>query len=437
MRVTDTGGMGMTKTKSLSFSSIILLGINGIVGSGIFLLPGTLYRQSGMLSIVAILMAGFSTLLIAMNYAVMASKIDAEGGAYAYASRAFGPLGGFQTGWFGWLLGVITISAEIAAFQTVLKSVLVDVHGEWIFDAVGMAIILLLVVINISGTDIIKIFDNLSSAIKVSLLIAFIIVGVWLLSKTSVAVPQATPVKASDFTGTFSTAFYMFTGFSFLLIAAKQMTNPEKTIPRALIISISTVGIIYAAVQFILILLQRSSLAGDTMPIATVFNQVFGIAGRMVVLVGIMISTIGVALAVSFDTTSDLASLSSDEHLLPAIVGKTTKNGSALVSIILTMWLAALLILSGSYLFLVKLIVLSSFVQYLATIGSLIKLRNDKSLPKGMQIPFGLAIPIISIIIIVYLMFSFNWISLALAAGAAIIGGVIYCLNAKNPAKAK
>lgn len=79
MRVTDTGGMGMTKTKSLSFSSIILLGINGIVGSGIFLLPGTLYRQSGMLSIVAILMAGFSTLLIAMNYAVMASKIDAEG----------------------------------------------------------------------------------------------------------------------------------------------------------------------------------------------------------------------------------------------------------------------------------------------------------------------------------------------------------------------
>jgi amino acid transporter len=157
----------------------------------------------------------------------------------------------------------------------------------------------------------------------------------------------------------------------------------------------------------------------------------------MVVLVGIMISTIGVALAVSFDTTSDLASLSSDEHLLPAIVGKTTKNGSALVSIILTMGLAALLILSGSYLFLVKLIVLSSFVQYLATIGSLIKLRNDKSLPKGMQIPFGLAIPIISIIIIVYLMFSFNWISLALAAGAAIIGGVIYCLNAKNPAKAK
>lgn len=226
----------------------------------------------------------------------------------------------------------------------------------------------------------------------------------------------------------------MFTGFSFLLIAAKQMTNPEKTIPRALIISISTVGIIYAAVQFILILLQHSSLAGDTMPIATVFNQVFGIAGRMVVLVGIMISTIGVALAVSFDTTSGLASLSSDEHLLPAIVGKTTKNGSALVSIILTMGLAALLILSGSYLFLVKLIVLSSFVQYLATIGSLIKLRNDKSLPKGMQIPFGLAIPII---IIVYLMFSFNWISLALAAGAAIIGGVIYCLNAKNPAKAK
>nr|WP_288531647.1 hypothetical protein [uncultured Secundilactobacillus sp.] len=68
-------------TETLSFNSVLLLGINGIIGSGIFLLPGTLFKFAGWMSLIAIGLAGLATLMIAMNYAVMASKIDEDGGA--------------------------------------------------------------------------------------------------------------------------------------------------------------------------------------------------------------------------------------------------------------------------------------------------------------------------------------------------------------------
>lgn len=67
--------------KTLSFASVILLGINGIIGSGIFLLPGTLYQEAGLGSVSAIVLAGLSTTLIALSYAMLASKIDDDGGA--------------------------------------------------------------------------------------------------------------------------------------------------------------------------------------------------------------------------------------------------------------------------------------------------------------------------------------------------------------------
>lgn len=75
--------------KTLSFTSVILLGINGIIGSGIFLLPGTLYQEAGLGSVSAIVLAGLSTTLIALSYAMLASKIDDDGGCVGLFKSRF------------------------------------------------------------------------------------------------------------------------------------------------------------------------------------------------------------------------------------------------------------------------------------------------------------------------------------------------------------
>lgn len=100
-----------------------------------------------------------------------------------------------------------------------------------------------------------------------------------------------------------------------------------------------------------------------------------------------LISILGVAVAVSFDTPIEMASLATEKTLLPAVFGRTNKSGAPFVAIWLTIGIAALLVVSGSYLFLVNLIVFSAFLQYITTILAWFKLRHDPTLPAGIHLP--------------------------------------------------
>ncbi|MDN6697836.1 MAG: APC family permease, partial [Lacticaseibacillus paracasei] len=366
--------------KTLSFASVILLGINGIIGSGIFLLPGTLYQEAGLGSVSAIVLAGLSTTLIALSYAMLASKIDDDGGAWVYSNRAFGAFVGFQTGWFGWFLGVITIAAELAAFLTALGGLIPVVKQRSVYISVALVIIAALIAINLVGPNILTFIDNISSALKIIILIAVIAAGGYFISTHGLHVSQPQAVS-SDFRTAFSTAFYMFTGFSFLPVAANKMKNPEKTLPRALMVVMLIVIAIYGMAQMTTIVILSTNLTAETLPVAAAFAAVVGTIGKTVVILGMLISILGVAVAVSFDTPIEMASLATEKTLLPAVFGRTNKSGAPFVAIWLTIGIAALLVVSGSYLFLVNLIVVSAFLQYLTTILAWFKLRQDPTLP--------------------------------------------------------
>lgn len=414
------------KKEEISFTSALLLGINVIIGSGIFLLPGSLYQQAGIYSLVAILFAGVSTLLIALNYAVMSSKIDEDGGAWIYANTAFGPDVGFQVGWFTWFLGVITISTEIAAFLTTLKGIFPVVANRGLYIIIATVIIGILAIINLFGPGATKFIDNISSTLKISMLLVFVIGGLILFVKHPVTLPNTVKTSASGTVDAFTTSFYMFTGFSFLPIAAKEMRNAEKNLPRALITVILGVTAIYLLTQFITMFLLGSGLVNEKLPVAIAFEHVVGAVGKMIVLGGMLVSTLGVAIAVSFDSPVELASLSTEKDLLPAAFGKTNRFQAPILSVIVTAGLAIALVASGSYLFLVNLIVFSSFIQYIATILALLKLRKDPDLPKGMHLMGGDLVPLLALLIIVVLFVRFTFLTYAIGIVFAIIGGLIY-----------
>lgn len=415
--------------KTLSFGSVLLLGINGIIGSGIFLLPGTLFKEAGWNSLTTILIACLATTLIAMNYAVMASKMDENGGAWIYADRAFGHLAGFQIGWFSWFLGVITISTEIAAFLTTLSGFWPAAHHKSVYITIALCILLSLLVINMFGPGMMKVIDNLSSAIKILLLLTFIIGSAIFIFERHSSLPAITGTGDGHVMSAFTTSFYMFTGFSFLPIAAKQMKNVEKTLPRALLIVMVIVSAIYLLAQLFTIKILGQSLVNDRLPVASAFAQVLGPIGRSIILAGMLASTLGVAVAVSFDTPVGLASLATEKQLLPREFGKKNRFGAPVLGVLATIVLAAVLVVSGSYLFLVNLIVFSSFVQYISTVAALIRLRHDNSLPQGMRLPGGLIIPIISLLIIGYLMTKFSVETYSIGIGFAILGELIYVLD--------
>ncbi|KRM36475.1 amino acid transporter [Agrilactobacillus composti DSM 18527 = JCM 14202] len=422
--------------KTLSFGSVLLLGINGIIGSGIFLLPSTLYQTAGVWSLAAIVLAGLGTTLIALSYAALASKIDDDGGAWVYVNRAFGSFLGFQTGWFGWFLGVITIAAELAAFLTTLGGLVPAVKNRSVYIAVALGIIAILIVINLVGPSALTAIDNISSGLKIAILILVIAVGAFFIGRHGLQTVAAS-TSGTGFRSAFATAFYMFTGFSFLPVAAKKMRNPEKTLPRALMVVMLAVISVYGLAQLTTMAILGGSLSHETLPVATAIATVLGSVGKSVVLVGMLVSILGVAIAVSFDTPIEMASLATEKALLPAVFGRTNKAGAPVVAVWLTIGIAAVLVVSGGYLFLVNLIVFSAFLQYIVTILAWFKLRQAPDLPKGMHLPGGVLLMSLALALIAYLMTGFTWVTWLIAIGVALIGWLIYAKDDRRHSPTK
>ena len=128
----------------------------------------------------------------------------------------------------------------------------------------------------------------------------------------------------------------MFTGFSFIPIAAKQMNNPEKNIPKVLISVMITVTILYALMMLVAIGILGSKMVNYSTPIAVAFQKAVGDWGYVLVIAGMLISVIGVAFAGSFNTPSLIASLANEHAMLPKWIGKKNKHDAAWVAILLS-----------------------------------------------------------------------------------------------------
>jgi len=411
-------------TTEMRLPTVFFLGVNGIIGSGIFLLPGTLYKSMGVGSILVMLAVAVSILTIVLCYANMASKITGNGAAWLYTYNAFGRFAGFEVGIFTWLLGIVTLAAEISAFLTMLMPTFpaLKQHGNYLIVALGLLAVL--IAVNFFGPRLTSLADNLSAGAKVAALALFIVIGVFFIHRANFSplLPQSSAI-GSHFSASYNQVFYMFSGFAFLPITAARMKNPAKNVPIALISVLITCSLFYMAAQAIAIGILGSSLASQTVPIAAAFGKLFGQWGYDLMLVGMAASILGVAVSVSYSTPVVASSLASEHNLLPQFLGKQNKYGAPTVALILTGIFCALLLMSGDYFFLISCMVFTSFIQYVPTVLAAMKFRKDTRLPKGFELPGGLIIPILGLLTSAYLLTNFTFT-------IVIVGIIIFILAA-------
>src|SRR5258705_8414052 len=96
--------------RSLTRFDVTCLGLNAIVGSGIFLLPDDLFREMGGLSPLAFVLCALGLLPVALCYAEAGSRVDRTGGPYVYASEAFGARVGFAVGWISFANAIFSFA---------------------------------------------------------------------------------------------------------------------------------------------------------------------------------------------------------------------------------------------------------------------------------------------------------------------------------------
>lgn len=418
--------------KKLSFISIYFLGINGVIGSGTFLLPSVIYRYMNLTAVLVLLCTALTVSMIALCYADLSSRFKGSGAAWLYSYNAFGRFTGYELGIFTWFLGCCTLAAEIVALLTTLKSFLPVFDNHVVYYGTAMGLIILFAIINFFGRDLVKVVNNISAAAKILTLIVFIIVGVFFIHKAnfSPVIPAAAMTGAGPFLKHFGAAFtpifYLFTGFSFLPIAAKQMNNPEKNIPRVLIAVMISVTILDALMMIVAIGIAGSRLGGYSTPLASVFGDAIGKWGYTVIIVGMLISIFGVAFSASFNAPSLVASLANEHGMLPKMIGKKNKHDAPWVGIILTAILTAAFA-TQSYLFLVSCTVLASFVQYVPSILAVIKFKHTNEFPNhGFKLPGKYIIPALALVVSCYMVTNFTAKTLLVGTVVAVLAAVAY-----------
>lgn len=359
----------MKKPALLSPVAIYLLGINSIIGSGIFLLSGKIYQEAGLMSLGAILLAGLSVSVIAFSYANMSKIYSKNGGAFVYVKETFGRFPGFVVGMVTWILGTVTLATEVSALLTALKMILPHFNGLLF----GLGLILLLGLLSYFGSALIAGLDNLTSFVKIALVMIFIFSCIWIVKGSHFSAENlltASSVKNSGlhgFLSAYGTVFFFFTGFSFLPVNAEKMKNPAKNLPKMLTLVMLTCLSVYLIIQAITIGVLGPSLVNTLVPAATAFSKIVGMIGIPLFVVGICLSILGVIVATTFNTPTILASLAQAHEDVPMFVAKTNRFGTPTWAIILSTLAAMALFLTGNYVFLSGLTVFMSFVQYLST----------------------------------------------------------------------
>lgn len=318
--------------RALSLRQTTALVIGTVIGTGIFLkaAPMTQLLEKPSLVLFAWLAAGILSLAGALTYAELGAMMPKAGGDYVYLREAYGDLPAFMSGW----TYVAVISAgSLAALGTAFASFLsafIPMDAAWIdrtfrflgedvhwrlgiAQVVAVSVILLFSAINTRGVALGGEIQWVLTAAKV-LGIAIIVAGAFLLSPQGSWSNLRAPVTStaggapeggatvSVFGAAMLSALWAYQGWNKMTMAAGEIENPGRNIPRGLIYGMLVVFVIYLltnlayfyALPTAEILTASSTAHRDALPVATkVANSFLGTAGGRLISVLFLLSVIG------------------------------------------------------------------------------------------------------------------------------------------------
>jgi APA family basic amino acid/polyamine antiporter len=236
--------------RSLGFTDLMLITIGTVIGSGIYLVPSGVLRQTGGhtgLAFTVWAVAGFLSLLGALTYAELGAMKPEAGGLYAYLRDAFGPLPAFLYGWASFLvIASGSIAALAVAFANYLSPLLpFRVPGP----VISVAVILVVALINIRGTRGSATVQNWTTGAKFGVL--FLLSLVLTLRGNGGAGLPATPVEvpngslAAGFGAAMIGVLWAYEGWQYVTFSAGEAKDPQRTFPRAISIATFLLIVLY------------------------------------------------------------------------------------------------------------------------------------------------------------------------------------------------
>jgi APA family basic amino acid/polyamine antiporter len=302
-----------------SFAGLVL---NTIIGTGVFVLPGTLGGALGWSSMLAWLLAAGLTGAMIFSFAEVASRFSRAGGAYLYGTAAFGPFVGIQFAWMGYFVRCITAAVQANLFTTYLVELWPAASSRPAEVAVTAVFIGLQALVNIRSVGSGAAVSNVFAVVKLLPLILFGTLGIVWLAMGKAAQPSAiaTDPTLGGWLNAMVLLMFAYGGFESALIPMAEAKDARRDAPFALITGLALVTVVYLAAQ-LTVLVTLSDPAATNRPLAASARVMFGSGGAVLITVAALISVYG-WVASNMLNVPRLTMAMAQEGVLPAFFGK-------------------------------------------------------------------------------------------------------------------
>ncbi|WP_399395444.1 APC family permease [Tetragenococcus halophilus] len=270
-----------------------------VIGAGVFFKAAAVvsHTQSAGLTLFAWLFAGFLTICGGLTVAELATAIPKTGGPIRYIEVTYGKMPSFL---LGWAQTIIYFPANIAALSIIFATQFIHLFqlNEHILIPLAMITAVSVTGINLLGT---KIAANVQSAalfIKLLPILVIVVAGIIQPGQVEVGVADLSIGGDSSWASGFSAALlatlFAYDGWLNVGNIAGEMKQPEKDLPKAIILGLGSVAVVYWIINFVYLkTLPADQIAGNLNASSEVANQLFGNMGGKIVTIGILISVYG------------------------------------------------------------------------------------------------------------------------------------------------
>ncbi|MDZ8119897.1 amino acid permease [Pontiella agarivorans] len=410
--------------KGLGFIDVFCIASGAMISSGIFVLPGLAFAQSGPAMIIAYLIAGLLALIGVLSVIELATAMPKAGGDYYFLTRSLGPLIGTVSGLLSWF--ALSLKTAFAIFG--LAEVIYLLSGERVpLFATAVPVTVLFALLNIRGAEAAAKFE------VVLVLVLFLLMGGYLVAgMPNLEASHFTPFvkEGGGFSGILSTAGFVFVSFGGLLktaTIAEEVRNPRRNIPSGFIAATLAITLLYALLLFVTVgVLPAEELSGSYTPIADTARMLVGPVGY---------GAITVAAVLAFVTTANAGIMSASryplalgrDNLLPPFFAKVNKRGEPMVAIIMT----STIILLSLLLDIEKLVKAASAVvisAYVLSAAAVLVMRHSKltNYRPTFRVPWCPWLPLFGIISFTLLIVDMGMAAIEVSLGFVVFGLLIY-----------
>lgn len=331
--------------RHLKVVDLIFLGLGSMVGTGIFTVTGIgAAKYAGPALVISIIIAAVAVGISALFYAEFASRIPANGGAYSYLYATLGEFPAWLAGWYIIMEFLTAVSSVASGWGSYLKGLLLSYDiklpaalngtfnpskGNYI-DLLPVLVVLLVTGIVLLNSKIALRFNSSLVVMKFSALALFIIVGIFHLKPENWS--NFSPFGFGQIyggqTGIMAGAslmFFAFLGFESISMAVDEVHEPQKTIPKGIIVSLTIVTILYAGVTLVLTGIVHYSKLNVADAVAFALRQTgLNWAADYISIIAIL-TLITVCISMTYALARTVYSISRD-GLLPQKLSVVTKH---------------------------------------------------------------------------------------------------------------